>query len=78
MQEHLTTTNEDDPTQAVLGFREFDDEELSQLEKKGISAHHLARFLEALRNNLDPSSLRRFLSLLDESQEQDQCPVSYT
>ena len=51
MQDHLTTTNEDDSKQAVLGFREFDDEELSQLEKKGISPHHLARFLEALRLN---------------------------
>lgn len=46
---------EDDPKQAVQALREFNEDELRQLEGKGITPHHLARFLESLRNNLEES-----------------------
>lgn len=77
MPNHLIAANEDDAEQAVYDLKEFDEEELRRLGEKGITPHHLARFLEALRNNLDPSSLGRFLSLLEESQEQDECPCTF-
>ncbi len=72
MHNRLTTVNESDPMRVGCGLREFDEEELRGLEEKGITPHHLARFLEALRNNLDPSSLGRFLNLLQESQGENE------
>lgn len=51
-------------------LKEFTEKELEELEERGISPYHIARFLEALRNNVDPSSLRRLFAQ-QESEEQD-------
>lgn len=59
MQEQLTLPIDKDTNQAGKTLTEFQDEELRQLEAKGISLHHLALFLESLRANLDPDSVRR-------------------
>ncbi len=64
---------EDDPKQAGRNLNEFNEEEIRQLGERGITPYHLARFLESLRNNLDPSSLRRVMILFDESQGGDEC-----
>jgi len=64
---------EDDPRQAGRNLNEFNEEELMGLGERGITPYHLARFLESLRNNLDPSSLRRVMILCDESQGEEQC-----
>ena len=64
---------EGDPKQNGRDLSEFNEEELRRLGERGITPYHLARFLESLRNNLDPSSLRGVLILFDESQGQEQC-----
>lgn len=64
---------ESDPKENGRDLTEFNDEELRRLGERGITPYHLARFLESLRNNLDPSSLRGVLILFDETQGQDQC-----
>lgn len=51
-------------------LKEFSDKELRELEERGISPYHIARFLEALRNNVDASSLRRLFAQ-QESEERD-------
>ncbi|MFQ5988602.1 MAG: hypothetical protein ACE5K9_01685 [Candidatus Methylomirabilales bacterium] len=56
---------------AMATLKEFTDKELKELEERGISPYHIARFLEALRNNVDPSSLRRLFAQ-QENEEQDQ------
>ncbi len=68
---------EDDPKQAGQDLNEFNEEEIRQLGERGITPYHLARFLESLRNNLDPSSLRRVLILFDESQGEDECYTQF-
>ncbi|MFQ5801911.1 MAG: hypothetical protein ACE5JQ_03325 [Candidatus Methylomirabilales bacterium] len=68
---------EDDPTQDGQDLNEFNEEELRRLGERGITPYHLARFLESLRNNLDPSSLRRVLILFDGSREQEQCYTEF-
>lgn len=64
---------EDGPKQDGQDLNELNEEEIRQLGERGITPYHLARFLESLRNNLDPSSLRRVLILFDESQGEEQC-----
>ncbi len=64
---------EDDPKQDGQDLNEFNEEEIRQLGESGITPYHLARVLESLRNNLDPSSLRRVLILFDEGQGEDEC-----
>ncbi len=66
----IPITNED-PELSMHTIKEFSDEELEELQERGISPYHIARFLEALRNNIDPSSLRRLFAQ-QESEEQDQ------
>ncbi|GEM_PF-2249978 len=39
---------------AVQDLKEFDEQDLRQLEKSGITPHHLAGFLDSLRNNVNP------------------------
>jgi hypothetical protein len=39
---------------AVENLKEFDEQDLRQLEKSGITPHHLAGFLDSLRNNVNP------------------------
>ena len=50
------------PRVAVATIKEFTDKELMELEERGISPYHMARFLEALRNNVDSASLRRLFA----------------
>lgn len=50
------------PRVAVAMIKEFTDKELRELEERGISPYHMARFLEALRNNVDSASLRRLFA----------------
>ncbi|MFQ5990042.1 MAG: hypothetical protein ACE5K9_09020 [Candidatus Methylomirabilales bacterium] len=64
---------EDKPKKTGRRLNEFNEEELKRLGERGITPYHLARFLESLRNNLDPSSLRRLFVVFDESQGEDQC-----
>ena len=73
MQDRRIAAVKADPKQNGQELSEFNDEELRRLGERGITPYHLARFLESLRNNLDPSSLRGFLILFDESQGQEQC-----
>lgn len=42
---------------AVQDLKEFDEQDLRQLEKSGITPHHLAGFLDSLRNNVNPRCL---------------------
>jgi hypothetical protein len=48
---------EDNPRLAVQDLKEFDEQDLRQLEKSGITPHHLAGFLDSLRNNVNPRCL---------------------
>lgn len=73
MQDRRIAAVEGDPKRNRHDLSEFNDEELRRLGERGITPYHLARFLESLRNNLDPSSLRGFLILFDESPGQEQC-----
>ncbi|MFQ5802758.1 MAG: hypothetical protein ACE5JQ_07695 [Candidatus Methylomirabilales bacterium] len=59
------------PELTMHTLKEFSDKELEELEERGISPYHMARFLEALRNNVDPSSLRRLFAQ-QESEDRDQ------
>ena len=60
----------------MKNFKEFNEEELTQLEEKGISRYHVARFLESLRNNIEVPSIRGLLTL-EETQQRDQCGCSF-
>ncbi len=53
---------------AVQDLKEFDEQDLRQLEKSGITPHHLAGFLDSLRNNVNP----RRLTGCDEMQAQEE------
>jgi len=72
MEDRRVAAVEGDPKRHRHGLSEFNDEELRRLGERGITPYHLARFLESLRNNLDPSTLRGLLILFDESQGQEQ------
>lgn len=73
MQDRHVVVVEGDPKRHRQGLSEFNEEDLRRLGERGITSYHLARFLESLRNNLDPSTLRGLLILFDESQGQEQC-----
>lgn len=60
----------------VNNFKEFNEEELTQLEEKGISRYHVARFLDSLRNNIELPSFRELLTL-EEIQQRDQSLCSF-
>ncbi len=53
---------------AVQDLKEFDEQDLRQLEKSGITPYHLASFLDSLRNNVNP----RCLTGCDEMQAQEE------
>jgi len=53
---------------AVQDLKEFDEQDLRQLEKSGITPHHLAGFLDSLRNNVNPHYPREH----DEIQAQEE------
>jgi hypothetical protein len=46
--------SKDTPRLLVQDLKEFDEQDLRQLEKSGITPHHLAGFLDSLRNNVNP------------------------
>ncbi|MCI0483628.1 MAG: hypothetical protein L0Y78_03490 [candidate division NC10 bacterium] len=45
---------EDNPKLAAQNLKEFDEQDLRQLAKAGITPYHLAGFLDSLRNNVNP------------------------
>ncbi len=73
MKHRRTAVVEDHRRKAGRGLNEFNEEELKRLGERGITPYHLARFLESLRNNTNPSSLRRLFVVFDENQGEDQC-----
>ena len=68
---HSTMGADRNPKGAVATIKEFTDTELRELEERGLSPYHIARFLEALRNNIDSASLRRLFAQ-QENEQSDQ------
>jgi len=56
---------------AVQDLKEFDEQDLQQLEKSGITPHHLAGFLDSLRNNVNPRCPTGYEEI--QAQEEDRC-----
>jgi hypothetical protein len=53
-------STENNARRAVQDLKEFDEQDLRQLEKSGITPHHLAGFLDSLRNNVNPRCSTRY------------------
>jgi hypothetical protein len=53
-------STENNAKRAVQDLKEFDEQDLRQLEKSGITPHHLAGFLDSLRNNVNPRCSTRY------------------
>lgn len=71
MQDRSNGVVDDNPKLAVQDLKEFNEQDLRELEKAGITPHHLAGFLDSLRNNVNPRCLQDYV-FSDEIQAQEE------
>lgn len=71
MEDRPIASTEDNPKLAVQDLKEFNEQDLRELEKAGITPHHLASFLDSLRNNVNPRCLQDYV-FSDEIQAQEE------